>query len=136
MLWEFCRSYNLLSCIQLENALKFMSFLKCRRQHILFKMHTLVPLIKNLTDSNANADYLLQSLPIWGEEAVVTLVSISWSVVIKRLWDINLLSRFALYLPANYTTPKEKTSESKVLEQSSINNAARFTLNMLKKGNF
>lgn len=39
-------------------------------------------------------------------------------------------------LPANYTTPREKTSESKVLEQSSINNAAKFTLNMLKKENF
>lgn len=39
-------------------------------------------------------------------------------------------------LPVNYTTPKEKTSESKVLEQSSINNAAKFTLSMVKKENF
>lgn len=36
-----------------------MSFLKCGIQDILFKMHILVALTENLTDSNSNADYLL-----------------------------------------------------------------------------
>lgn len=52
-------SHNLLSYGQLENALKFMSLLKCRVKCILFKRHTLAALMKNLRASNANADYTL-----------------------------------------------------------------------------
>lgn len=61
------------------------------------------------------------------------LAGLSWLNVYEILI---FLADLLCILPVNYTTPKEKTSESKVLEQSSINNAVKFTLNMLKKGNF
>lgn len=61
------------------------------------------------------------------------LAGLSW---LNAYEILIFLADLLCILPANYTTPKEKTSESKVLEQSSINNAAKFTLNMLKKENF
>lgn len=57
------------------------------------------------------------------------LAGLSW---LNAYEILIFLADLLFILPANYTTPKEKISDSKVLEQSSINNAAKFTLNMLK----